>query len=397
MNSLHVQGFQEVKLLGRGNYGNVYKVRRERDGKVYALKTINIQQLSPQELQDSLNEIRLLASFRSPFITRFYESFYDDYSDRLCIVTEYAPLGDLGHLIARRRKLGKPLNESVIWRYLLQLMSALKTMHSLGVVHRDLKSANILLAAPDMLKVGDLGVATVLRTNELAKTQIGTPLYIAPEVWQKKPYNEKCDVWALGVLLYEMMTLEYPFYARKARDLANRVCQGSYTVPWGQYSKQLHSVLHKLLTTDPDLRPSIRELMETRVISERLSLLELYMSPNTPPSKLLSPIPPPEQMRNVCLPPSSYDRQDATPKKLEERLHIKKGAPIRKLLPNASSPELRLITDFDWWCPNEPVPEPSERALKTPRPPPLASLRCTIRRNPRANPRFRRLAPIPCE
>lgn len=391
MKSLYLQGFHEIKLLGHGNYGNVYKVRRESDQNCYALKTINVGKLSPQELKDSLNEIRLLASFQSPFIIRFYESFYDEPSDRLCLVTEYAQVGDLAHLLARRRKQHKPLKETVIWRYLLQLMSALRVMHSAGVVHRDLKSANIMLAAPDLVKVGDLGVATVLRTNELAKTQIGTPLYIAPEVWEKKPYNDKCDVWALGVLVYEMMTLEYPFRGRKVRDLAEQVCQGAYAVPFGTYSTHLHNVLHRLLKTNPEQRPSISELMESKIIGYRLNMLEPFISGPHEPAQLLPVIDVPEQMSDVCLPEPSYERVVNTPRKLEERLHIQKGAPIRKLLPHVSSPELRLITDFDWWNPNMPAPEIPVQEPK--RPPPLASLRCLVRKAKRPSVRCRRQPP----
>jgi NIMA (never in mitosis gene a)-related kinase len=198
MKTLNLRGFLELKTLGKGTYGNVYKARRENDGIAYAVKVVSLASLSHREMEDSVNNIRIMASFNSPFIVRFYESFCEN--KRLCIVTEYCRLSNLSHLIDRKKRTNKRSSEDIVWRFLLELLGGLKVLRACGVVHCDLKSANIHLSAPDWLKIGDLGISTVLRKTELARTQIGTPLYIPLEFENDAPMikNAICGGWAFS-------------------------------------------------------------------------------------------------------------------------------------------------------------------------------------------------------
>jgi NIMA (never in mitosis gene a)-related kinase len=382
MKTLNLRGFVELKPLGKGTYGNVYKARRESDGAVYAVKAVSLASLNHREMEDSVNEIRLMASFNSPFIIRFYEAFCD--CKRLCVVTEYCRLGDLAHLIDRKKKKHKQFREEVIWRFLLELLQGLRVLHSCGVVHRDLKSANILLSAPDLLKIGDLGISTVLTKRELARTQIGTPLYIAPEVWKRRPYNQKCDMWSLGVLLYEMMTFAYPFVGRGSGDLAQRVCLGRYTIPPGPYSSDLISIVRRLLQVNPTARPSAQEVLNLQAVKLRMPLLEPFMSLDGElREELLSTIKVPTNMRHVNLPNCTYGKKVDIVKPLEQRMHVKKGA--KKDLPWISSPDLQLIADLELWSPNHEeshlAEETQEEVVKPP--PPAAQPRASAPNNPR--------------
>ena len=352
---MNLNGFIEEKVLGSGTYGKVYKARRESDGQSYAVQVVDISILNHREIQDAVNEIRIMASFTCPFIIRFYESFCDN--KRLYIITEYARLGDLAHLIARRKKKKKPFPEAVIWRYLIQLLEGLKALHSCGVVHRDLKSANILMAAPDLIKIADLGISTVLRTTQLARTQIGTPMYLAPEVWKRKPYDHKCDMWSLGVLLYEMMTFSHPFSGRTVHELSRRICVGRFAAPTG-YSTELFNILKRLLQVQPELRPTASELLEMRIVKEHMNMVESVAEAADPNDnqELLATIKVPLSLRYnlgvLNLPRGSYQKADIV-KPLEQRLHIKKGVPMKTSMQLASSPELRKIADYDWWSPNK--------------------------------------------
>lgn len=394
---MNLKGFTEEKVLGKGTYGCVYKAKRHSDGQSYAVKVVNLGALNHREIEDSVNEIRLMASFTSPFIIRFYEAFCDN--RRLCIVTEYSRLGDLSHLIERRKRKGRPFKEEDIWRFLIQLIEGLRVLHAAGVVHRDLKSANILIAAPDLIKIADLGVSTVLHTTQLARTQIGTPLYLAPEVWKRRPYDQRCDIWSLGVLLYEMMTFSFPFSARTTQELAQRVCLGKYTPPRG-YSPELVSLVRRMLQVNPALRPSIGELLKMQCIKNKMLLLSNFVEEeeSMQTDHLLSTIKIPLNLRNINLPTASYDKKPEIVKPLEQRLHMKRGAPMQKNLAIASSPELQLITELDWWSPNkmgkyEPVEDQnidneqrpiSQRPIQPPvqplrpAPPPLPSARGKI-------------------
>jgi len=350
---MNLPGFIQQKILGQGTYGCVYKAKRISDGQSYAVKVVNLQTLNHREIEDSVNEIRLMASFTSPYIIRFFEAFVDN--RRLCIVTEYSRLGDLAHLIERRKKKQRPLNEEDIWRFLIQILEGLKVLHNCGVVHRDLKSANILLSAPDLIKIADLGVSTVLHTTQLARTQIGTPLYLAPEVWRRKPYDSKCDMWSLGVLLYEMMTFTFPFIANNTRDLAQKVCLGKFNLP-KNYSKDLVLIVRRLLQVSPISRPSVDELLELQCIKSRMWLIASSIVEDSEieiEDKLLSTIKVPQNIRNVSLPGATYGKKGQIIKPIEQRLHMKKLTGISKEIALVSSPELQMITDFDLWSPNK--------------------------------------------
>ena len=160
----HLPGFTIIKQLGQGSYGTVYKVKRISDNQNYALKVVDLSQLNQHQREDSVNEIRIMASVISPFIVSFHEATIQD--KRLFIVTEYCKLGDLSRAINRRKLKHRPFKEETIWRFLLQILEGLRVLHERGIVHRDLKSANILISSPDMFKITFfLGPSSLVDSN----------------------------------------------------------------------------------------------------------------------------------------------------------------------------------------------------------------------------------------
>jgi serine/threonine protein kinase len=161
-------------------------------------------------------------------------------------------------------------------------------------------------------------------------------------------------MWSLGVLLYEMMTYTYPFTGRGTADLAQRVCLGRYSIPSGGYSSDLVSVVRRLLQVNPVLRPTVHEILQMQCIQSRLHVLDQFIGKNTNSlDKLLSTIKIPDNIRHVSLPSAAYGKKAEIVKPLEERLHVRKGIPVRKEWPMISSPEMQQILDSDWWSPNK--------------------------------------------
>lgn len=351
----HLPGFSIIKQLGQGSYGTVYKVKRQSDNQNYALKVVDLSQLNQHQREDSVNEIRIMASVTSPFIVGFHEATIQD--RRLFIVTEYCKLGDLSKAINRRKIKHKPFKEEAIWRLLLQVLEGLRILHQRGIVHRDLKSANILLAAPDMFKIGDLGISTVLEQRQLAKTQIGTPMYLAPEIWKKKPYNSKCDIWSLGVLLYEMATFMYPYNARNARDLSVKVCNAKAPHIPNTYSKELSSVIQAMLNHNPIQRPSVDAILQMPAVQKRLYLIKPFSAAvQHSEAHLLQTIKVPKNLQLVNLPPSRYDNEnkgECLP--LEQRIFLKGKMAEQTRVDLASTRELQIIADMDCWTPTKPT------------------------------------------
>ena len=120
-------------------------------------------------------------------------------------------------------KTGRLLKEDVIWKLFIKICIGLGYLHKKKVLHRDLKSLNIFLTKGLDVKIGDLGVAKSLTQSGFAKTFIGTPYYLSPEICEEKPYNEKSDVWALGCILYEMCTYNHPFEAKTQAGLILKI------------------------------------------------------------------------------------------------------------------------------------------------------------------------------
>ena len=168
---------------------------------------------------------------------------------------ELADGGDLYKKIEEHKKNRTKFHEAEIWEIFIQILKALKTLHELNILHRDLKCANVFLNEDGTVKLGDLNVSKVAKQG-LVNTQTGTPYYASPEVWKDKPYDYRSDIWSLGCVLYEMITLSPPFTANSMEQLCNRVLKGSYTPIPKTYSSDLSTVVATLLQVAAKKRPS---------------------------------------------------------------------------------------------------------------------------------------------
>ena len=146
------------------------------------------------------------------YVIKYLESFVKD--KEVCIVMEYAEQGDLDKYLEKRKAEGRPLSEEQAIEWFIQLALGLKYIHEKKIVHRDLKPDNIFITSNNELKIGDFGISKLMNeTFDLAKTKIGTPFIMAPEIWENMRYNQKSDIWSLGCVLHKMLTLKYPFQA----------------------------------------------------------------------------------------------------------------------------------------------------------------------------------------
>ncbi|OLQ01780.1 Serine/threonine-protein kinase Nek1 [Symbiodinium microadriaticum] len=155
-----------------------------------------------------------------------------------------------------------PIPEEQILRWFTQATLAVKFIHDKHILHRDLKPANFFLTKNGSLKMGDFGIAkTMACTLACAKTRIGTPYYLSPEVCQEKPYNWSSDMWSMGCILYEMCALQVPFDAHSLSGLVQKICYGPLPVVPDCYSDFLRRLCRQLLDREPKKRPSADEIM----------------------------------------------------------------------------------------------------------------------------------------
>ena len=281
-----MEGFEIISKLGEGSYSTVLKVKRIKDNNIYALKKVKLLKLKEKEKTNALNEVRILVSIKSNYVISYKEAFFDEKESCLGIVMEFADNGDLYQKITEYKKLNKYFEEIEIWRTLIQLIKGLKSLHELKILHRDIKSANIFLFKNGSAKLGDLNVSKIVKKG-LVYTQTGTPYYASPEVWKDLPYDNKSDIWSLGCVLYEMITLKPPFRAHNMQGLYNKVIKGFYNKIPNYYSSDLSQIVDLLIQVDSNKRPSCDNLLRNPIILKRIDYFNNFNYDNDEEDNLL--------------------------------------------------------------------------------------------------------------
>ncbi|XP_033369364.1 serine/threonine-protein kinase Nek1 isoform X9 [Parus major] len=263
----------KVRKIGEGSFGKAILVKAKENGQHYVIKEINISKMSNKEREESRREVAVLANMKHPNIVLYRESFEEN--GCLYIVMDYCEGGDLFKKINAQK--GIPFSEDQILDWFVQICLALKHIHDRKILHRDIKSQNIFLTKDGTIQLGDFGIARVLNsTAELARTCIGTPYYLSPEICQNKPYNNKSDIWALGCVLYEMCTLKHAFEAGNMKNLVLKIISGPFPPVSMHYSYDLRNLLSQLFKRNPRNRPSVNSILEKNFIAKRV---EKFLTP----------------------------------------------------------------------------------------------------------------------
>ncbi|XP_025318626.1 serine/threonine-protein kinase Nek1 isoform X6 [Canis lupus baileyi] len=268
-----MEKYVRLQKIGEGSFGKAILVKSTEDDRQYVIKEINISRMSNKEREESRREVAVLANMKHPNIVQYRESFEENGS--LYIVMDYCEGGDLFKRINAQK--GILFQEDQILDWFVQICLALKHVHDRKILHRDIKSQNIFLTKDGTIQLGDFGIARVLNsTVELARTCIGTPYYLSPEICENKPYNNKSDIWALGCVLYEMCTLKHAFEAGNMKNLVLKIISGSFPPVSLHYSYDLRNLLSQLFKRNPRDRPSVNSILEKGFIAKRI---EKFLSP----------------------------------------------------------------------------------------------------------------------
>ena len=307
---MSLNDFEFREKLGTGSFGSVYIVKRKENQKIYAMKRVKLINLGEKEKQNSFNEVRLLASFSHPNIIGYKEAFFDEKSSTLNIVMEYADDGDLSSKIKDNIKKHLQFDENTIWSILIQILEGLNYLHKSRIIHRDLKSANIFLTKKGIVKIGDLNVSIIAKKN-LAVTQTGTPYYAAPEVWEHESYNNKCDLWSVGCITYEMACLRVPFRGTSIHQLYLNIMKGKYEEIPNVYSNDLKNIIRLILCLDPVKRPSAEDLLNNDTIKRKIKEIGIHNWENNETAMLMKTIKIPNNFNqiNLQLPQKQYSKE----------------------------------------------------------------------------------------
>jgi len=262
-----MDAYQRIKVLGRGSFGQAILVKERRGNQLRVVKEVDLSRIPQKARNDAQTEVTVLRSLRHPNIVAYYDGFEE--GCKLCIVMEFADGGDLTDVIKRRREEGSRFSEDEALGMFAQCCLALQHVHNKHILHRDLKCQNIFMTKSGVVKLGDFGIAKVLdETYAEAITFIGTPVYLAPEVCDNRPYGKKADIWSLGVVLYEILQLVPPFKADNIGALMLQIMQGEPApLSAEHYSSALRAIVASMLRKRPEQRPSAEELLSDPLVA----------------------------------------------------------------------------------------------------------------------------------
>ena len=255
--------YKKLNFLGEGSFAAVYRVQNRITDAVRAMKVINKSSTcSAEDDKEIFNEINILRTMDHPNILKIFE-FYSN-RESYSIVTELCSGGELFQEIVDKG----PFTETYSAYVMYQIFSAINYCHKMNIIHRDLKPENILIVDRDKnnyprIKICDFGTSKMVEKGAVQKKLVGSSYYIAPEVLKKR-YNEKCDIWSCGVILYILLSARPPFGGDSDSEIMERVALGKYDIeskPFNKISKSAIDLIQKLLLMDVNKRISAEDAL----------------------------------------------------------------------------------------------------------------------------------------
>ena len=262
------KSYEFIKELGKGSYGQVFRCQNKINGNVYACKKMSKKKIKNKD--QFKTEINLLRATDHPNIIKLYEIYEDN--KYIYLIMEECSGGEFFDSLAKRAKEKKMYTEKECAKIFKQILEAVNYLHAHGVCHRDLKPENILfsnVADDSCLKLIDFGLSKVIDGEQNLKGAVGTTFYMAPEVITGN-YNEKCDIWACGVILYIMLCGKPPFYSQNEEELKKNICSMKYTFDYPEFKKVSQDAIDliKKILVPPEKRLSAAEILQTPWIKE---------------------------------------------------------------------------------------------------------------------------------
>jgi len=250
---------EDNKEIGRGGFSHVYKVSHKNTGKIYVIKLMCKQDIINKNMVEQINrEVKIMYKINHPHIIKLINHFEDD--ENVYLIME---LGAKGQLYSLLKKFSHGLDQIRVAQYMREIISAVKYLHELDppIIHRDIKPENILLDSNNRCKLADFGWSNFISPNTVRKTFCGTPQYISPEMLSREGHGPEVDIWALGVLCFELLTCNTPFNGNNESEIYQNI--KALNIDWqgDDFNPLAKNLIIKILKFNPKDRPSLDEIL----------------------------------------------------------------------------------------------------------------------------------------
>ena len=258
--------YKPKKMLGSGSFGCVYEAKNTIFGNTVAMKVIKKDKENELDEQEIRNEIDILKKLSHPNIVKIYEFYVSE--NHYYIITEFCKEGELFSYIKNK------YSERQLAVLFYQVFSGLWYLHENKILHRDIKLENIMISGKEKdnstgeelfwVKIIDFGTAKIFEKNKKEKDVVGSSYYIAPEVL-KQNYNEKCDTWSVGVILYMTLVGRAPFDGKDDEEIIKKINSVDYNKNEPRlvkHSPEVRDLVSKLLEKNTEKRYSAKEALE---------------------------------------------------------------------------------------------------------------------------------------
>ena len=242
-----IENYVLGKSVGAGSYGKVHISENIKTHETVAIKIIPNRMFYKSKnldkfVKNEINSLKKTNLVKNPNIIKFIEILRS--SNNTYFIYEYCNGGTLEQMMKKKKR----YKEREALKIFAQLLTAMKTLVTMDIIHRDVKPENILFH-DDVIKLGDFGFCTKLAKGRKERTRVGSPIYMAPEILFDKPYDNRCDIYSLGVLLYEMLFARAPYESNSLPDLKMQINRGRYRFPAYQnkISKSTENLIRRLL------------------------------------------------------------------------------------------------------------------------------------------------------
>uniref|UniRef100_A0A7S1KN36 non-specific serine/threonine protein kinase n=1 Tax=Percolomonas cosmopolitus TaxID=63605 RepID=A0A7S1KN36_9EUKA len=254
-------------IIGKGGYGVVYKGLNTETGEFVAIKQISIAKCSKEHLENIMQEIDLLRKLEHLNIIKYVD--HKQTKRHLYIIMEYAPNGSLQDMIRKYSH----ISEKIVAGYIRQVLTGLKYLHEEGVIHRDIKGANLLLSADRTVKLADFGVAASLADVD-GDHAVGTPYWMAPEIIDTQPATTSSDIWSVGCTVIELLTGKPPYFNLDTFPALYRIVKDPHP-PLPKCTPECKTFLRLCFKKNPLIRASAEKLLKEEWIVKHTSPEEL--------------------------------------------------------------------------------------------------------------------------